>query len=156
MLRNFGMVRPIFTKIASKVVQDSKGKSCESAVRNKKFPRNYCVKRWGFTRPVLSGLMYWLTLKTSLFLKKRNISFYISEYYFCVFQYFGTFNKSRNLTQLKIANSSLLIQWFRWLFALKAHAIKIAPKFVSKWLVRLWQWHSQLLFLWGEGAKWPD
>ena len=36
-LRNFGMVHPICTKIASKVAQDSKEKSCESAVRRKNF-----------------------------------------------------------------------------------------------------------------------
>ena len=35
-LRNFGTVRPIFTKIASKVAQDSKEKSRESAEREKK------------------------------------------------------------------------------------------------------------------------
>ena len=35
-LRNFGTVRPICTKIASKVGQDSKEKSRESAVRGKK------------------------------------------------------------------------------------------------------------------------
>ena len=39
MLRNIGTVRPIFTKIASKVAQDSKAKSCESALREKKFIR---------------------------------------------------------------------------------------------------------------------
>ena len=38
-LRNFGTVRPIFTKIASKVAQDSKEKSCKSAVRGEKNPR---------------------------------------------------------------------------------------------------------------------
>ena len=37
-LRNFGTVRPIFTKIASKVAQDSKEKS---------LPRNYRAKRRG-------------------------------------------------------------------------------------------------------------
>ena len=47
MLRNFGTVRPIFTKIASKVAQDSKEKSSESAVRKKKIPRNYRAKRRG-------------------------------------------------------------------------------------------------------------
>ena len=47
MLRNFGTVRPIFLKIASKVAQDSKEKSRESAVRGKKFPRNYRAKRRG-------------------------------------------------------------------------------------------------------------
>ena len=36
MLRNLGTVRPIFTKIASKVAQDSKEKSHKSAVRGKK------------------------------------------------------------------------------------------------------------------------
>ena len=33
---NFGTVRPIFTKLASKVAQDSKEKSHESAVRGEK------------------------------------------------------------------------------------------------------------------------
>ena len=47
MLLNFGTVRPIFTKIASKVAQDSKEKSRESAVRGKKIPRNYRAKRRG-------------------------------------------------------------------------------------------------------------
>ena len=47
MLRNFGTVRPIFTKIALKVAQDSKEKSGESAVRGKKIPRNYRAKRRG-------------------------------------------------------------------------------------------------------------
>ena len=51
MLHNFGTVRPIFTKIASKVAQDSKEKSHESAVRGKKFPRNYRVKRRGGVIP---------------------------------------------------------------------------------------------------------
>ena len=46
-LRNFGTVRPIFPKIASKVAQDSKEKGNESAVRGKKFPRNYRAKRRG-------------------------------------------------------------------------------------------------------------
>ena len=32
-LRNFGTVRPIFTKIASKVAQDLNEKSSESSVR---------------------------------------------------------------------------------------------------------------------------
>ena len=47
MLRNFGTVHPIFPKIASIVAQDSKEKSRESAVRGKKIPRNYRVKRRG-------------------------------------------------------------------------------------------------------------
>ena len=46
-LRNLGTVRPIFTKIASKVAQDSKEKSRESAVRGKKIPRNCRAKRRG-------------------------------------------------------------------------------------------------------------
>ena len=46
-LRNFGTVRPIFTKIASKVAQDSKEKSRESPVRGKKILRNYRAKRRG-------------------------------------------------------------------------------------------------------------
>ena len=59
-LRNFGTVRPIFTKIASKVAQDSKEKSHESAVRGKKFPRNYHAKRrggGGFHPPPPPGLI---------------------------------------------------------------------------------------------------
>ena len=68
-LRNFGTVRPIFTKIASKVAQDSIEKSRESTVRRKKIPQSYRAKRregggGGFhppppppPPPVLLGLM---------------------------------------------------------------------------------------------------
>ena len=47
MLRNFGTVRPIFTKIAPKVAQDLKEKSHESSRRGGIFPRNYRAKRRG-------------------------------------------------------------------------------------------------------------
>ena len=47
MLRNFGTVRPIFPKIAPKVAQDFKEKSCESSRRGKKIPLNYRAKRRG-------------------------------------------------------------------------------------------------------------
>ena len=52
MLRNFRTVYPIFTKIASKVVQDLKEKSRESAVHE-----NVAKRRGGVdTPPVLLGL----------------------------------------------------------------------------------------------------
>ena len=53
MLRNFGTVRPIFTKIAPKVAQDLKEKSHESSWRGKKFPRNIArnVEGGGGFRP---------------------------------------------------------------------------------------------------------
>ena len=52
MLRNFQTVRPIFPKIAAKVVQDFKEKSHESSRRGKKIPRNYRAKcRGGGFRP---------------------------------------------------------------------------------------------------------
>ena len=44
MLRNFGTVRPIFSKIASKVAQDLKEKSQESSRREKQIPQNYRAK----------------------------------------------------------------------------------------------------------------
>ena len=47
MLRNFRTVRPIFPKIAPKVVQNLKEKSHESSRRGKKNSRNYRAKRRG-------------------------------------------------------------------------------------------------------------
>ena len=47
MLCNFGTVRPIFPKIAAKVVQDLKEKSHKSPRRGKIFPQNYRAKRRG-------------------------------------------------------------------------------------------------------------
>ena len=56
-LRNFGTVRPIFTKIASKVAQDSKEKSRESAVRGFFFLRAKRRGGGGFTPPPPPGLI---------------------------------------------------------------------------------------------------
>jgi len=47
MLRNMATVRPIFSKIVSKVAQDLKEKSPESAVREKKIWQNYREKCGG-------------------------------------------------------------------------------------------------------------
>ena len=47
MLRNSETVRPIFSKIVSKVAQDLKEKSHQSAVRGKKILRNYREKCGG-------------------------------------------------------------------------------------------------------------
>ena len=67
MLRNLRTVRPIFPKIAPKVVQDFKEKSHESLRRGKKFPRNYRAKRRGGADsapppPVLLGLTLMIPL----------------------------------------------------------------------------------------------
>ena len=59
MLRNFGTVRPIFPKIAPKVVQDFKKKVMKARGAKKKFPRNYRAKRRGgadSAPPALLGL----------------------------------------------------------------------------------------------------
>ena len=60
MLRNSGTVRPIFSKIVSKVAQDLKEKSHESAARKQIFPQNCrakCRGGGGFRPPpVLLGL----------------------------------------------------------------------------------------------------
>ena len=47
MLRNSETVRPIFSKIVSKVAQDLKEKSHQSAVRGEKIWRNYREKCGG-------------------------------------------------------------------------------------------------------------
>ena len=47
MLRNFGTVRPIFLKIAAKVVQDFNEKVMKARGAEKKFPQNYRAKRRG-------------------------------------------------------------------------------------------------------------
>ena len=47
MLRNYETVRPIFSKIMSKVAQDFKEKSRKSAVRGEIFLRNYREKCGG-------------------------------------------------------------------------------------------------------------
>ena len=64
-LRNFRTVRLIFTKIASKVAQDSKEKSHESAARGKKILRNYRAKRQGGVDSTPPPV--WLGLSTCIY-----------------------------------------------------------------------------------------
>ena len=80
MLRNFGMVRPIFPKIAPKVVQDFKEKTHESSRRGKNFLRNYPAKRRGGggfrpppPPPALLGLRNVIIIASSLGKTVKNV-----------------------------------------------------------------------------------